>query len=46
VTVVSCGEFRDRLLGFQLESLKGTDDREVPRRSGKKGEGHADAIRG
>lgn len=40
VTVVSCGEFADRLFSHGLEEIKGTADEEPGRRPGKKGEGH------
>jgi predicted RNA-binding protein with PIN domain len=41
VTVVSCGEFGERLFTFQLETVKGSADEDSPaRRDGKTGEGH------
>ena len=41
VNVVSCGEFGERLFAFQLETIKGSADEDLPpRRDGKTGEGH------
>jgi predicted RNA-binding protein with PIN domain len=41
VTVVSCGEFGERLFAFQMETVKGTSDEDPhARRDGKTGEGH------